>query len=187
MRHALKNALDTLSNGGVIIYPTDTVWGIGCDATNENAVERIYTIKKRTHAKSMLILTDDVEKLSDYIENVPEMALKLIRLSDRPLTIIYPHAKNLAPNLIADDGSVGIRITTERFSKNLCKQFGKPIVSTSANIADKRSPANFNEITEEIKKEVDYVVTCRRYETVGRSPSTIIRIDNENRLEIIRK
>ena len=153
-----------MNEGGVILYPTDTIWGIGCDATNEEAVRRVYEIKQRSDSKAMLVLVDSPVKVDFYVQDVPEVAWDLIEVADKPLTIIYSGARNLAPNLIAEDGSVGIRVTNEEFSKRLCQQFRKAIVSTSANISGQPSPANYSEITEELKSMVDYVVGYRREE-----------------------
>ena len=146
-----------MNEGGVILYPTDTIWGIGCDATNEEAVRRVYQIKQRSDSKAMLVLVDSPVKVDFYVQDVPEVAWDLIEVADKPLTIIYSGARNLASNLIAEDGSVGIRVTNEEFSKHLCQQFRKAIVSTSANISGQPSPANYSEITEELKSMVDYL------------------------------
>ena len=153
-----------MNEGGVILYPTDTIWGIGCDATNEEAVRRVYEIKQRSDSKAMLVLVDSAVKVDFYVQDVPEVAWDLIEVADKPLTIIYSGARNLAPNLLAEDGSVGIRVTNEEFSKRLCQQFRKAIVSTSANVSGQPSPANFSEITEELKSLVDYVVGYRQDE-----------------------
>ena len=182
----IKAALQILIDGGVILYPSDTIWGLGCDATNENAVKRIYEIKKRTDSKALLVLIDNPAKLQAYINEIPEMAWDLIELSDKPLTIIYPDAKNLASNLIADDKTVGIRVTNESFSKKLCERFRKPIVSTSANVSGKKTPATFNEISEEIKSSVDYIVNFRQNETILSNPSSIIKLGKGNVIQIIR-
>ena len=139
-----------MREGGVILYPTDTIWGIGCDATNEDAVRRVYEIKQRQDSKAMLVLVDSSVKVDFYVRDVPEVAWDLIDLADKPLTIIYSGARNLAANLLAEDGSVGIRVTNEDFSKRLCQQFRKAIVSTSANISGQPSPKNFSEISEEV-------------------------------------
>ena len=146
-----------MREGGVILYPTDTIWGIGCDATNEDAVRRVYEIKQRQDSKAMLVLVDSSVKVDFYVRDVPEVAWDLIDLADKPLTIIYSGARNLAANLLAEDGSVGIRVTNEDFSKRLCQQFRKAIVSTSANISGQPSPKNFSEISEEVKSAVDYM------------------------------
>lgn len=151
MNDEIKKACEVMQKGGVILYPTDTVWGIGCDATNEEAVKRVYEIKQRTDSKAMLVLVDSMRKVEFYVDEIPPVAWDLVELSTKPLTIIYDGARNLAPNLIASDGSVGIRVTDEAFSKELCFRFRKPIVSTSANISGEPSPAVFSEISEEIK------------------------------------
>ena len=144
-----------MNEGGIILYPTDTIWGIGCDATNEDAVRRVYEIKQRSDSQAMLVLVDSAVKVDFYVRDVPEIAWDLIELADKPLTIIYSGARHLASNLVAEDGSVGIRVTDEEFSKRLCQQFRKAIVSTSANISGQPSPANFSEISEDIKSAVD--------------------------------
>ena len=147
-----------MQKGGVILYPTDTVWGIGCDATNEEAVKRVYEIKQRSDSKAMLVLVDSPVKVDFYVQDVPSVAWDLIELTTKPLTVIYDGARNLAPNLLAEDGSVGIRVTNEEFSKQLCFRFRKAIVSTSANISGQPGAANFTEISEEVKSAVDYIV-----------------------------
>ena len=151
----IRKACEVMEKGGVILYPTDTIWGIGCDATNEEAVKRIFEIKHRADSKAMLILIDTAAKLNYYVKDVSDVAWDLIDLADKPMTIIYDGARNLAPNLLAEDGSVGIRVTNESFSKQLCQRFRKAIVSTSANISGNPSTANFSEIREEIKQAVD--------------------------------
>lgn len=183
----LKEALRVLQQGGVILYPTDTVWGIGCDATNESAVKRVYQIKQREDAKSMLVLTDHSSRISSYVQEVPDMAWSLIEVSDKPLTIIYPGAKNLAPSLLAEDGSVGIRVTSELFSSHLCARLRRPIVSTSANVSGHPTPATFSQISEEIKSSVDYVVHYRRQDNHIEPPSSIIKLDIGNIIKIIRE
>jgi len=176
-----------MNEGGVILYPTDTIWGIGCDATNEDAVRRVYEIKQRSDSKAMLVLVDSPVKVDFYVQDVPEVAWDLIEVADKPLTIIYSGARNLAPNLIAEDGSVGIRVTNEEFSKRLCQQFRKAIVSTSANISGQPSPANYSEITEELKSMVDYVVGYRQEEMGHPKPSSIIKLDKGGVIKIIRE
>ena len=185
----LQAALKVLREGGVIIYPTDTVWGIGCDATNAGAVARVYEIKKRADSKAMLVLLDGAGKLQGYMEKVPETAWMLLEANEgqRPMTIIYPHAKNLAPNLLAEDGSVGIRITEEPFSKALCEQLRHPLVSTSANISGEPAAKLFSEISPEILEAVDYVCLFRRDDNSPAQPSSIIKIDDKERINIIRK
>ncbi len=196
----MQEALHVLQQGGVILYPTDTVWGIGCDATNEQAVQRIFQIKQRAEAKAMLVLLDAPGKLQGYVEEVPEMAWDLIQCtmynvqcshadenpSQRPMTIIYPGARNLAPSLIAEDGSVGIRITQEVFSKTLCERLKRPLVSTSANISGTPAPAIFAEISEEIRGAVDYVVRFRQDDTRKAQPSSIIKLGLHNEIKVIR-
>jgi L-threonylcarbamoyladenylate synthase len=180
-------ACEVLWKGGVILYPTDTIWGIGCDATNPEAVKRIYDIKQRSDSKSMLVLVDSTAKLDYYVDELPEIALDLIELSDKPLTIIYSNARNVAPNLIAPDGTLGIRVTKEDFSRQLCQRLKKPLVSTSANISGQAPPANFSEISEEIIRAVDYVVNYRQEETQKARPSGIIQLGKGGLIKIIRK
>jgi L-threonylcarbamoyladenylate synthase len=182
----LKKALEVLRQGGVILYPTDTVWGLGCDATNPDSVKRIFELKQREDSKSMLVLIENPNMLNSYVREVPEVAWQLLEVSEKPLTIIYPGGKNLAPNLIASDGSVGIRVTTESFTEHLIQRFRRPIVSTSANLAGKPSPQNFSEIGEEIKSVVDYVVQYRQDERKRSSPSSIIKLGIGGLIEIIR-
>ena len=184
----LQQALKVLREGGVILYPTDTVWGIGCDATNEAAVARVYDIKRRVDSKAMLVLLDGVGKLQGYMDKVPETAWMLLEANDgqRPMTIIYPHAKKLATNLFAEDGSVGIRITQELFSKALCEQLRRPIVSTSANFSGEPAAKVFAEISSELIEAVDYVCEFRRNDNSPQQPSSIIKIDEKERITIIR-
>jgi L-threonylcarbamoyladenylate synthase len=186
MQEDITKSLEILRQGGVILYPTDTVWGFGCDATNETAVRRIFEIKKRVDTKAMLILVDSAAKIQSYIEDVPDMAWDLIELSEKPLTIIYPNAKNLASNLVADDKSIGIRVTNEVFSKKLCTQFRKPIVSTSANISGEPTPLEFIQISDAIKNAVDYVVNFRQDEKTKPRPSSIIKLGKGNLIQVIR-
>ena len=187
MQNDIKKACDVLKSGGVILYPTDTVWGIGCDATNEEAVKRVYEIKQRSDSKSMLVLIENPAKLQQYLTEVPDIAWDLIELTEKPLTIIYDGAKNLAPNLVADDGSIGIRVTDELFSRELCRQFRKPIVSTSANISGRPSPGKFSQIEKEIKESVDYVVTFRQKENTNAQPSGIVKLNKNGTIKVIRK
>lgn len=182
----IKNACEVLRDGGLILYPTDTIWGIGCDATNEKAVQRVYELKQRADNKAMLVLIDNAAKLETYVEEVPGMAWDLIDVADKPLTIIYSQGKNLAPNLLGEDGSIGIRVSQEEFSKKLCFQFRKPLVSTSANLSDEPSPANFGEISEAIKKGVDYIVEYRQDDRSKAAPSSIIKLGSGGLFQIIR-
>ena len=192
----LQEALRVLRSGGIIVYPTDTVWGIGCDATNAEAVKRIYQLKQREDSKSMLVLLDSPAKLAYYVGNIPEAAEMLLGLEDerirgledqKPLTIIYPHARNMARNLIAEDGSVGIRITNEPFSKALCEQLRHPIVSTSANISGHPAAPFYAEIEEAILKGADYVCQFRRDDDCPHEPSSIIKINEDGTFKIIRE
>lgn len=182
----LTQAIETLRRGGIILYPTDTVWGIGCDARCEEAVRRIFSLKQRADAKSMLCLLDAPGKLQGYVD-VPEMALDLIELATRPLTIIYPGAKNVAPSLIAEDGSLGIRITQERFTQALCNGIHGLVVSTSANISGCSTPHVFAEISDEIIRGVDYVVRYRQDDRTEAQPSSIIKLGLHNEIKIIRE
>lgn len=186
MNEDIKLACQIMERGGVILYPTDTIWGIGCDATNEEAVRRVFEIKRRADSKAMLVLVDTPVKLNYYVKEVPEVAWDLIEMADKPMTIIYEGARNLAPNLLAEDGSVGIRVTSETFSQHLCQRFRKPIVSTSANVSGEASPANFKEISEEIKQAVDYIVVSRQDEEVKAKPSSIVKLSAKGVISIIR-
>ena len=188
-REDLHRAVEVLRAGGVIVYPTDTVWGIGCDATNEAAVWRVYELKHRADTKSMLVLLDGAGKLQGYVEQVPSVAWDLLETSEgqRPLTIIYPGAKNLAPNLIAEDGSIGIRITSEPFSRALCEQLRRPVVSTSANISGEPTAKNFSQISQAVLDAADYVCLYRRDDEEEKRPSSIIKLGVNNEVEIIRK
>ena len=187
MEEDIKKALEVLKNGGIILYPTDTIWGLGCDATNEKAVEKIYQIKKRSDQKSMLVLLENPAKIPSYVNEMPDITWDLIELSDKPLTIIYSEAKNLAQNLIADDGSIGIRISSDDFNQKLIQRFRKPIVSTSANVSGEPSPQNFDEISQEIINSVDYVVTWRQDDYTKAKPSSIIKLGKGNEIQIIRE
>lgn len=187
MHDDIKKALEVLKNGGIILYPTDTIWGIGCDATNEIAVAKIYKIKKREDTKSMLVLMENPALLERYVSEVPEIAWDLVEVATTPLTVIYPNAKNLAKNLVAEDGSVGIRFTKETFTMQLLQRFRRPLVSTSANISGEKSPAFFDEISEEIKSQVDYVVEYRQNDTIPSKPSSIIKLGAGGQIDIIRK
>jgi L-threonylcarbamoyladenylate synthase len=182
----IHQAVKVMREGGIIVYPTDTIWGIGCDATNETAVSKIYELKKRADTQSMLVLLDSENKLNHYIKEIPDIAWDLIELADKPLTIIYPGGKNLAKNLIAADGSIGIRISKEAFSSDLVTRFGKAVVSTSANISGERSPFTFSEIGPEILDGVDYIVKYRQDDPLKRQASSILRIGLSGEIEILR-
>src|SRR5210317_1522467 len=187
MHDDIKKAFDVLRSGGIILCPTDTIWGIGCDATNEAAVKRVYEIKKREDSKSMLVLMENPALLDRYVDEVPEVAWDLVEISSTPLTVIYPEAKNLAKNLIAGDGSIGIRFTKEKFTSQLLQRFRRPLVSTSANISGEKSPSFFDEISEEIKSQVDYIVEYRQDDTTPAQPSSIIKLGPGGQIDIIRK
>ena len=187
IREEIKKACEVLQKGGVILYPTDTVWGIGCDATNEEAVKRVYEIKRRADSKAMLVLVDSDVKVDFYVKDVPEVAWDLIQYATKPLTVIYDNARNLAPNLIGEDGSVGIRVASEEFSKQLCFRFRKAIVSTSANVSGQPAPASFSEIQDEIKQAVDYIVGYRQDEPAGAKPSSILKLGKGGVIKIIRE
>ena len=186
----IKQAIEVMRRGGVILYPTDTVWGIGCDATNAEAVKRVYAIKQRDDSKALICLVDSDSRLQRYVRNVPDVAWQLIdslKEGDRPTTLILDGAINLAENLIADDGSIGIRITQEPFSKELCFRFQKAIVSTSANISGEPAAQNYRDIDHRILEAVDYVCWSRRQEHKPHMPSSIIRLREDGQVEIIRK
>ncbi|MBQ9884025.1 MAG: threonylcarbamoyl-AMP synthase [Bacteroidaceae bacterium] len=183
----MKRACEVLRAGGLILYPTDTVWGIGCDATNEEAVRKVYALKQREDSKAMLVLVDNAVKVDFYVKEVPPVAWDLLEVATNPLTIIYSGARNLAPSLLAEDGSVGIRVTEEEFSKQLCFRFRKAIVSTSANISGEPSPKNFAEISEAVKQGVDYIVGYRQNDKQKHKPSSIIKLGPTGELKIIRQ
>ena len=187
----IRNAVETLRKGGVILYPTDTVWGIGCDATNEAAVKRVYDIKQRDDSKAMICLVDSDARLQRYVRQVPDVAWQLIdSLKDsdsKPTTLILDGAVNLAPNLIAEDGSIALRITAEPFSKELCYRFQKALVSTSANISGEPPAQNYSDIDPRLLEAVDYVCWSRRQEHKPHQPSSIIRLRQDGQVEIIRK
>ena len=187
MKKDIDKCLEVLNNGGVILYPTDTIWGLGCDATNQKAVQRIYEIKQRSDQKSLLVLLDHPGKISSFVNEVPEIAWDLIDLSEKPLTIIYSDAKNLAKNLIAEDGSIGIRISSDPFNQRLIQRFKKPLVSTSANISGEMAPGNFSEISEEILSAVDYVVEWRQDDYQKAQASSIIKLKPNGEVKIIRE
>ena len=180
LKEEIRKTQEILKNGGVILYPTDTIWGLGCDATNAEAV------KKRADHKSMLVLLEDAGKIASYAD-VPDIALDLIEVTDKPTTIIYPNAKRLAANLIAEDGTIGIRITREEFTQSLLHRFNRPIVSTSANLSGATAPRFYDEISEEIRNAVDYIVDYRRNDHTPAAPSSIIKLGLGGEIQIIRK
>lgn len=182
----LKEAVRVMKEGGIILYPTDTIWGIGCDARNEDAVRRIYELKKREDSKSMLVLVGSEGMLQRTVKSVPEIAWQLIDVAVNPMTIIYDHPTGVAENLLADDGSLGVRITSEKFSRTLCERMRGPIVSTSANVSGKPTPMTFSEISSEIRNGVDYICSFRQKEKASSKPSNIIKITQENVVKVIR-
>ena len=186
----IKNAVEVLRKGGVILYPTDTIWGIGCDATNAEAVKRVYDIKQRDDSKSLICLVDNDARLQRYVRRVPDVAWQLIdslKEGGKPTTIILDGAVNLAQNLIADDGSIALRITQEPFSKELCYRFQKALVSTSANISGEPAAQNYGDIDPQIVEAVDYVCWSRRQEHQPHQPSSIVRLREDGEVTIIRK
>ena len=186
----IRQAVETMRKGGVILYPTDTVWGIGCDATNAEAVKRVYAIKQRDDSKALICLVDSDARMQRYFRNVPDVAWQLIdSLAEggKPTTLILDGAINLAENLVAEDGSVGIRITNEPFSKELCYRFQKAIVSTSANISGEPAAQNYCDIDPRIIEAVDYVCWSRRQEHKPHTPSSIIKLKENGEVTVIRK
>ena len=182
----IEKSLEVLEKGGTLLYPTDTVWGIGCDATDRQAVQKIYQIKSRTEAKSLIILLDHIDKLSTYIEKVPDITADLLANITNPVTIIYSNARKLASNVIAADGTIAIRIVRDDFCSELIRRLGKPIVSTSANISGFDAPVIFNQVADEIKDAVDYIVSYKQDYFTRSKPSTIIRLRDDGMYTIIR-
>lgn len=187
LKEEVSNALEVLKNGGLILYPTDTIWGIGCDATNPEAVDKVFKLKGRPDEKSLIILLDTESKLPGYVSEVPEIAYDLIEFAENPLTIVYSGAKNLAPNAVASDGSIGIRIVRHDFCQQLIQRFRKPIVSTSANISGEPSPLRFQDISPAIFSKVDYVVNWEQEAVNDRKASTIMRLEPDGKFTFIRK
>ena len=183
----LRAAIEVLKQGGTILYPTDTIWGIGCDATNPEAVRKVFEIKQREDSKALICLVDSPGRLQRYVRNVPDVAWDIIDLATKPTTIILNGASGLAPNLLAEDGSVGLRVTSEVFSNQLCYRFQKAIVSTSANLSGEPSPQTFADISDEIKNAVDYVCLSRQRDTSRHDPSSIIKLTPTGEVTIIRK
>lgn len=182
----IRQAAEVLRKGGIILYPTDTVWGLGCDPTNPAAVDKIFSIKKRDKDKSLIMLVDSESRLRNYVNDIPEIAYGLIDVAVRPLTIIYDSVSGIAPSVCADDGSAGIRITKERFSSGLCRKFGKPVVSTSANFSGSPSPKKFSEIDPGLIAKADYVVGYRQDDESAAEPSDIIKVSEGGLIKIIR-
>lgn len=187
MKQAIDEALSVLNAGGVILYPTDTVWGIGCDATNSAAVSRIFDIKKRSGAKSLVLLACDLDMVARYIKEIPSIAIDLVEVNDAPMTIVYPGAQGLAPEVVAEDGSVGIRIPANEFCVQLVRRLRRPLVSTSANISGEPAPESFRDISEEIRSAVDWCAPRRFEEGATGRASQIIKLGLRGEVEIIRK
>lgn len=183
----IKKAIEVMRQGGIILYPTDTVWGIGCDATNAEAVAKVYALKRRDDSKALICLVDSDHRLQRYVRDVPDVAWQLIEAVEKPTTLILDDAVNLAPNLIAEDGSIGIRVTKEAFSHELCYRFQKAIVSTSANVSGEPAAQNYCDISQEILDGVDYICQTRRQEHKPHTPSSIIKLTADGEVTIIRK
>lgn len=186
IKQEIENALEVLKKGGTILYPTDTVWGIGCDATNSIAVEKIYNLKKRSETKSMICLVNSVRMLEQYVDEVPEPAYDIIDFSEKPTTIIYDKPLRVANNLVAADDTLAIRVVKEKFCEQLIYKLRRPLVSTSANISGEPTPQSFSQISQEILKGVDYVVNLHHSKTSDK-PSAIIKIGNDRSVKVIRK
>ena len=185
MKEEIFKALEVLKKGGLILYPTDTVWGIGCDATNPDAIDRIYKLKQRVETKSLICLVHDFKMLNQFIENIPEVAYDILKYAEKPTTIIYDDPIRIAENIIAPDNTLGFRVTDDAFSKNLVRKFRWPIVATSANVSGAKTPRNFKEISSEILEGDDYVVNLDRDKQSGK-PSTIIKLSQNGGVKIIR-
>jgi L-threonylcarbamoyladenylate synthase len=187
LRDEVANAFKVLQEGGIILYPTDTIWGIGCDATNTEAIKKIFRLKQRDEAKSMVILVDTENKLESYVQEVNPLAYDLIEYAENPLTLVMPGAKNLSPAAIAADGSVAIRVSNHQFCQQLIQRLRKPLVSTSANISGKPAPQYFSQIDQEIIDGVDYVVDLEQHSKEIRNPSTIMKLSPDGQFEFIRR
>lgn len=187
LREEVAKALKVIQDGGIILYPTDTIWGIGCDASNTEAVKKIYQLKQREESKSMIILLDNDNKLLSYVREVPDIAYDLIEFAENPLTLILSGAKNISPALINVDGSIGIRVVKHEFCQQLIQRLRKPLVSTSANISGKPSPKNFSAIADEIINGVDYVVDLEQHDMQEKKQSTIMKLEPDGRFNFIRK
>lgn len=183
----VKKAVEALKNGKVILYPTDTIWGLGCDASNAEAVQKVFEIKGRQESKALIVLIEKSDNLQTYVVRVPEIAWDIVGYAEKPLTVIYPKGKNVAANLLAEDGSIGIRIVKDEFCQKLIKYLGKPIVSTSANFSGSPSPASFKDIDRELVKLADHVVDYRRDDIKAASPSTVMKLELDGEIKILRK
>ncbi len=182
----MEKAIETLTNGGTILYPTDTIWGIGCDATNPEAIDKIFNIKKREKTKSMIILVESEKRLQDLVD-VPEMAWEIIDLSEKPVTIVYEKPRHLPKEILAEDGSIGIRLVKNDFCRKLISRLNKPLVSTSANLSGQKSPLKFDDISDEIKKAVDYIVEEQHESISPYAGSSVIKIWNDGRIKVLRE
>ena len=187
MEKQISKAVEVLKKGGVIIYPTDTIWGIGCDATNPKAVEKVFEIKRRSDSKSLIVLASDTGMINQYVQQIPEIAYQLIELNDKPMTIIYPNAAGLAENVVAEDGSIGIRIPMNDFCIKLIRAFKKPIVSTSANVSGENAPQNYGEIAKEILDAADFVADPELEGKSTHKASQILKVGLGGEIEVIRK
>ena len=187
MKNEVEKALEVVKAGGIILYPTDTIWGIGCDATNEEAVQKVMALKGRSASKSLIVLVDNDTKLASYVREIPDVAYDLIEYAENPLTIVYSNAKNLAPGVINEDGSVGIRVVKHNFCQQLIQRFRLPIVSTSANISGEPAPKNFSEGSQEIIDGVDYVVNLEQEVSEEKTPSTIMKLSPDGLFTFIRR
>jgi L-threonylcarbamoyladenylate synthase len=186
MNTEVHNAYEVIKNGGIILYPTDTVWGIGCDATNPEAVKKIYALKQREESKSMIVLMNGEKMMYTVFKDIPEVAWQILDLSEKPTTLILDNPRNVAPNLIAEDKTLGVRLVKEPFCFKLMERMKRPLVSTSANISGMFTPKSFKEISPEILKGVDYVVNLH-HDKICDKPSTIIKLTNDNQVKVIRK
>lgn len=182
----LAEVIAVLKNGGTILYPTDTIWGIGCDATNAKAVEKVYRIKERIMDKSFIILVKDIEMLGNYVKVVPDIAVELLASINDPITVIYPRGKNLPKNVLAADGSIAIRIPNHDICKQLMDALGKPLISTSANLSGDTLPYSFRSINKQIKESVDHIIPHEQNTIARPKPSTIVKIDNDKEIRVIR-
>lgn len=186
-RDDIRAAVDVMNRGGVILYPTDTIWGIGCDATDEEAVRRVFELKRRDDSKALISLVDSEAKVQFYVRDVPEVAWDLMEFAGRPLTLIFDNVRNLAPNLLAPDGSAALRVTREEFSRELCRRMRRAIVSTSANVSGQPSPRRFADISPDILSAVDYVCTSRRNEKQNPPASSIIKLGAGGEVRVVRE
>jgi L-threonylcarbamoyladenylate synthase len=186
MKTEIENCITVLKKGGLILYPTDTVWGIGCDATNPEAVDKVFKLKQRSDEKSLICLVHDFRMLNEYVENVPEVAYDILKYAKKPTTIIYDDPIRVAENIIAEDNSLAIRVTKDEFCKKLIQRFRRPLVSTSANISGEKTPQSYAEIDPLILEGVDYVVNLHHEKKSGK-PSAIIKLKNDGSVKVIRQ